>query len=311
MTLTGRPGLPRFVHRPQAAKRPPEGTNMPTAFTVQVPGAVLAGERHEIGDHWSPNVDPDAGKLPLVLLHAAVCDRRSWQRVIPTWSTTRTVVTYDQRGFGESVWDEIDGWDPVGDLLAVMDDQGIDRAVLVGNSMGGGLAQLAAILHPERVAGLLLIGPAVFGAPYPEGVDPALLAADEAIDEAEESGDLDEANRLAAAFWLDGCLATRPRADAGARELFLDMNGRALSAPPTGPIGDVPSVWDRCSEIHCPVMVLHGALDLPYLEHRARHVVGQVTDGTLTVLSDTGHLPALDAHLRTLAASAAFLERLD
>src|SRR5262249_51935578 len=49
-------------------------------------------------------------------------------------------------------------------LLAFLDARGIDRAILVGNSLGGGASLLAAAEHPERVAALVLVAPAT-----PEG----------------------------------------------------------------------------------------------------------------------------------------------
>lgn len=281
---------------------------MPTTFEIDVPGATLVGERHDVGDHWSPHVD-DAGRLPLVLLHAAVADRRSWQRVVPTWSTQRTVLTYDQRGFGESRWEATE-WDPVADLFAVLDAQGVDRAVLVGNSMGGGLAMLAALRDPARVAGMVLLAPAFFGAPAPTNVPDAVLLADRAIDEAIEAGELDRANELELAFWLDGAMADRPRADPAARELFLEMNGRALAAPPTGPVVASGGVWDHLEQLAMPILLLYGEHDLPHGRSRCELARMRMPDATLVEVAGTGHLPALDAHQRTLAACADFLGRL-
>src|SRR4051794_22357498 len=74
------------------------------------------------------------------------------------------VVTYDARGHGASTGaedpDAYDYDDLVEDLRAVIDDRGIDRAVLVGASMGAHTAVRMALDHPERVAGLVIATPA-------------------------------------------------------------------------------------------------------------------------------------------------------
>ena len=74
-----------------------------------------------------------------------------------------TVVAYDGRGHGESPVSAAP-FTHAGDLLAVLDRVGAGRAWLVGASAGGGLA-------PDRVAGLVLLGTAVSGAPEPD-LDP-------------------------------------------------------------------------------------------------------------------------------------------
>jgi len=74
------------------------------------------------------------------------------------------VITYDARGHGESTPapdpDAYDYDDLVTDLQAVLDDRGIDRAVLAGASMGAHTLIRLALDHPERAAALVLITPA-------------------------------------------------------------------------------------------------------------------------------------------------------
>ena len=128
-----------------------------TRFEIPVGPVALVAERWE-GDG-----------TPLVLLHAGVADRRSWYDVAERLSAP--AIAYDRRGFG---------WSPpspgpfthLDDLLAVLDAAVDGPAWLVGNSMGGALALDAAVAAPERVAGLVLIAPAVTGQPEPEELDP-------------------------------------------------------------------------------------------------------------------------------------------
>jgi pimeloyl-ACP methyl ester carboxylesterase len=121
-------------------------------FSVESSGVTLAGE--------------EAGEgTPVVLLHGLTATRR--YVVMGSRSLERSghrVVTYDARAHGASTGaedpDAYDYDDLVEDLRAVMDDRGIDRAVLVGASMGAHTAVRMALDHPERVAGLVIATPA-------------------------------------------------------------------------------------------------------------------------------------------------------
>jgi len=111
----------------------------------------------------------------------------------------------------------------VEDLLAVLDEVTDGTAWLVGSSAGGGVALDAAIAAPERVAGLVLLAPAISGAPEPE-LDADTARFDRLLDQAIEAGDLDEQNRLETWLWLDGPAQPEGRVSGPARSLLLDMN---------------------------------------------------------------------------------------
>jgi pimeloyl-ACP methyl ester carboxylesterase len=121
-------------------------------FSVESNGATLAGE--------------EAGEgRPVVLLHGLTATRR--YVVMGSRSLERSghrVIAYDARGHGASGPapdpDAYDYDDLVEDLRAVLDDRGIERAVLAGASMGAHTALRLALDAPERVAGLVLATPA-------------------------------------------------------------------------------------------------------------------------------------------------------
>ncbi|MBV9606938.1 MAG: alpha/beta fold hydrolase, partial [Solirubrobacterales bacterium] len=108
----------------------------------------------------------DAGEgIPVVLLHGLTATRR--YVVMGSRSLERSghrVIAYDARGHGRSSPAASPGaytYADLGeDLLAVLDDRGIDRAVLAGASMGAHTLLWAALRAPERVAGLVVITPA-------------------------------------------------------------------------------------------------------------------------------------------------------
>jgi len=126
-----------------------------TEFTVNSGGAILSGE--ESGD----------GRA-VVLLHGLTATRR--YVVMGSRSLEREghrVVMYDARGHGRSSSapsrDAYAYSDLADDLIAVLDDRGIDRAVLAGASMGAHTLLRVALLAPERVSGLVVITPAYSG----------------------------------------------------------------------------------------------------------------------------------------------------
>jgi pimeloyl-ACP methyl ester carboxylesterase len=108
------------------------------------------------------------GGADVLLIHAGVNDRRSWRHVIERLAGPHRCVAFDARGYGETTYEPEDGWSRVADAVAVLDAAGVERAVVVACSMGGQAAVDLTLAHSERVAGLLLIGAAVRGAPYPD-----------------------------------------------------------------------------------------------------------------------------------------------
>jgi pimeloyl-ACP methyl ester carboxylesterase len=111
------------------------------------------------------SADEDGDGVPVVLLHGLTATRR--YVVVGSKNLERgghRVVAYDARGHGRSgpAHDPAAyGYDVLArDLLAVLDDRGIDRAVLVGASMGAHTIVRFALEHPERAAALVVITPA-------------------------------------------------------------------------------------------------------------------------------------------------------
>lgn len=247
----------------------------------------------------------------IVALHAGVADRRSFGAVSPLWTAEGwRVVSYDRRGFGESEWEEA-SHDHLDDLCAVLDARGIDRAVLVGCSMGGALAIDADLAHPERVEALVLVASAVSGQTelLGEMTDAERVLAT-AIEEADTAGDVDRVNELECHYWLDGPGAPRGRVQGQARALFLDMNGRALRAPAVGAARERPGAWDRLSAVTVPTAVLVGDLDERDVIAIAAKIAGEVPGATLTALPQSAHLPMLDSAAHFASITAAFLAGL-
>ncbi len=246
----------------------------------------------------------------VLLIHAGVTDRRSWQHVVERLSPRHRCVAFDMRGFGDSTYEREDGWSPVADALAVVDAAGFERPVVIACSMGGQAAIDLALAHPDRVSGLVLIGTAVRGAPYPELDEGPTAALNARIAAADDAGDIDEVERLDAWMWLDGPSAVEGRVGGPARELFLDMNGRALRAEDPGQQTEIDPAWPRLGEIAAPTLVMIGRLDAEEIQVIDEQAAGLIPGARLRFLDGVAHVPHLEGDPATLDEIAAFVNTL-
>jgi 3-oxoadipate enol-lactonase len=94
----------------------------------------------------------------IVLLHALGCTAYlSWVAALGELSRHYRVVTFDQRWHGRGIRSpRFRFTDCADDVVAILDELGIDSAVIAGYSMGGAVAQLTWRRHPERVDGMVL-----------------------------------------------------------------------------------------------------------------------------------------------------------
>jgi pimeloyl-ACP methyl ester carboxylesterase len=94
---------------------------------------------------------------PMVLLHALGERRSSWAPVIQPFAERFRVFALDLRGHGESPWPGTYSYRLMrDDVVAALDEQGLDQVTLVGHSLGGVVALLVAMDHPQRVGRLVV-----------------------------------------------------------------------------------------------------------------------------------------------------------
>jgi len=244
----------------------------------------------------------------VLLIHAGVNDRRSWHHLVDRLSGRHRCLAYDMRGYGETTYEREDGWSPVADALAVLDAAGVERAVAVACSMGGQAAIDLALAHPGRVAGLALVGTAVRDAPYPELETGPTAELNALIEAADAAGDLDEVGRLEAWMWLDGPAAPEGRVGGAARELFLDMNARALRAEDPGEEAETPPAWPRLGEIAVPTLLLVGRLDAEEIVAIDEQAAPLMPGARLQFLDGVAHVPHLEGDRATLDELTAFVD---
>lgn len=97
---------------------------------------------------------------PVLLLHAWAESSRSFDRLLPLLPETVRAIALDLRGHGDSE-QPATGYsleELAQDVVALMDALGLSSAVLLGSSSGGYVAQQVAVINPDRVAGLVLVG---------------------------------------------------------------------------------------------------------------------------------------------------------
>jgi pimeloyl-ACP methyl ester carboxylesterase len=263
---------------------------MTETFDVRRPdGTVLAGMRRAV-----------PGAPTVVLLHAGVADRRAWTTVFDALDGDELdLIAYDRRGYGATprATGEFSHLD---DLVAVLDTAGAERAVIVGNSMGGALALDLALTAPDRVASLLLIGAGVSGMTdegeaidwTPDEATGTIMAA---LERAEAAKDVDEQVRLELHLWLDGPTAPEGRIGGAPRELAADMNRRILTAGTRGADGDPGlDAWHRLGEIATPALATWGDLDLPPDLPFYAIAADRLANAEGRVLEGVAHLPSLE-----------------
>lgn len=103
-----------------------------------------------------------SGSPAIVLTHGLAATAATWAAQVEGLSTSFQVVTWDLRGHGQSPGSPGDCRlsDLANDLCSVFDAARLDRAVVLGHSAGGVVAMQFALDHPERCAGLVLVGTA-------------------------------------------------------------------------------------------------------------------------------------------------------
>lgn len=248
--------------------------------------------------------------VDVLLMHAGVTDRRSWQHVVERLRPRHRCIAYDTRGYGETVYEPEDGWSPVADALVVLDAVGVERAAIVACSMGGQTAIDLALAHPDRVVGLVLIGAAIRGAPYPELEHGPTAELNARFEAPEAAGDIDELGRLDAWMWLDGPTSEEGRVGGEVRELFFEMNGRALRAEDPGEQAEPPAAWPRLGEIAAPTLVMVGRLDAEDVQLIDEQAAGLIPGAQFRYLDNVAHLPHLEGDGTTIDAIAEFVDGL-
>src|SRR5215472_18816124 len=247
-------------------------------------------DRDGVGIHYQ--IAGPAGATPVLLTHGFSSSSQMWEPNLPALAGARRVITWDVRGHGLS--DSPD--DPalysealsVEDMTAVLDAAGVDRAVVGGLSLGGYLSLAFHLVHPDRVAALMLFDT---GPGYRR-------------DGAREEWNR-RVERTAAALETRGLDALTDSPEVAGT---THRNPAGLARAARGIMAQRDSrVIDSLATIVVPTLVVVGADDIPFLA-AADYMTGKIPGAARVVLEGAGHASNVD---RPAAFNHAVLEFLE
>lgn len=294
----------------------------------------VAGTVERDGVRLGYEVAGDGPVTVLLLPTWTIIHSRFWKMQVPYLARYFRVIAYDGPGNGAS--DRVT--DPArygagayaADAVAVLDECGVDRAIVVGLSLGGQYGAMLASLHPERVSGLVLVGAALpLAPPAPER---ASIGSKFLQPYPQDAEGWDKYNL---AYWHDhytdftefffGQMFSEPHSTKAiedcvgwAAETGPDVLG-AEAERPRGIEGTYSSVLTQADaithwteilrRITCPVLLVHGTRDRiqPYANSVA---AADITGGTLVTFEGSGHGPVVRDPVRFNLVLRTFIERV-
>jgi pimeloyl-ACP methyl ester carboxylesterase len=223
----------------------------------------------DVGGHRLRVDVTGVGPPDLLCLHGLVDRLEIWDRLVAPLSERGRVIRVDQRGHGES--DAPVGpyrrEDLASDVAALIESFGSRRAVLLGHSMGGIVSMAAALDHPDRVAGLVLIGTASQCSEKVAGWY----------------------ERIAVAGERDGIAGLT-------RAIYGEKSKKVVTGDAQGIAHVTRTLKSLCEDpltpklpgIRCPVLLVVGEKD-PMGPKASAIIADRLPDAQLEVISDCGH----------------------
>ncbi len=253
--------------------------------------------RDPASDPSAGHAEVDGGRLyyevagsgrPVVLIHPGLWDSRTWDDQFEAFTDQHRVVRYDIRGYGRSSRPEPGRpYSHVRDMAAVMDAAGVDRAAMVGCSMGGEIAIDFALTLPARTWALVLVSPGLGGfegTPEDEAWWEARLRP---IEAAVEAGDLDKAQDLRLAIWAP--IGTEDPAGRRIHDIAF-QNIHEITMDESGAEELQPAAIERLGEISVPTLVLPADNDPPSMRSICGLLASRIPGARLVEIPDVDHV---------------------
>jgi pimeloyl-ACP methyl ester carboxylesterase len=240
------------------------------------------------------------GKPTIVLLHGFAASVFSWRKVMEPLGEVGSVIAFDRPAFGLTErpmpgnWEDENPYTPEAqaDLtVRLMDELGVEKAVLVGHSAGGTIALLTALRHPERVEALVLEDAAVYEpSATPDWVRPLL--------ETRCMGRLGPSLVRTMTLWGEAVIrmawddpdkVTVELVSSYKKPLQVENWDRALweLVLASHPLG----LEERLDEIAVPVLVITGEKDRIVPARNSERLAAGLPRAELVVISNCGHVP--------------------
>jgi len=216
------------------------------------------------------------GAPALVFVNSLGTDARIWDMVIATLSGQYRCLSYDKRGHGlsDAPAGDYSLDDHLDDLAGLLDHAGIDRAAVIGVSIGGLIAQGFALRAPNRVAGLVLCCTA------PRMGDAAMWSA--RIQTARNQGLLPLADPVMERWFSPGFRAQQAIELSGWRNVFLrtDPQGYANTCATLRDTDLTPAIASIAADLAAPVELVRNCL--------------AISGARLHILPGVGHIPSIE-----------------
>lgn len=235
------------------------------------------------------------GEASIVFIHGNTGSSRWWEPTMKMLKSEFNMTAVDLRGFGLSPDgpDNVTFADHAGDIKKVVDELGLRELILVGHSLGGGVAMQFAALFPERLQGLVLVDSAPLGGL--KGIDYDFL------EKAIKNG-----------WMVAGLKATmvQPPEDAYFAQLAQDCIRSLPAVIPNTRALEAADFTAAAPHFAKPVLVIQGDKDPLVSLAEAEKIAAAYPHATLTVIADAGHAPQVEqtaAFARCLREFAAAL----
>lgn len=255
-------------------------------------------------DGWRYAYTDEGSGPPVILIHGLLMDRSMWEPQIDALRDRFRVIAIDAPGHGESAGVPlgIDFWRYADMIGGVCDQLGISEAYWGGQSMGGFTSLRAALSHPERVKGLILIDTSA----REEEAD-KLAQYEAMLQVALSDGVTEDLANILVMVLFSSIYAAKPESDDWRKKLLagdIEAAHAMIRA-----VFDRDSVVDRLSEIRCPALVIHGEEDVAIEPVRGEELA-QAFGTTLVRVSGAGHASSVEDPEPVTAAIADFLARV-
>ena len=259
------------------------------------------------------------GEPTFILLHGFGASLFSWHAVMPELAEHGTVIAYDRPAFGltERPLEWADGENPYSPaaqieiVIGLMDELGIEQAILVGNSAGGKVAFETALMYPQRVQAVVAVDAAVYaGGGAPPFVRPLLKTPQFRhlgpliARQIEKNGD-----DFIRSAWHDPSKITEETWEGYHKPLRAENWDRALWEMTLA--SESSDLEERLDELTLPVLVITGDDDRIVPTEQSLRLADELPNATLNVIFKSGHLPHEEKPLQFMQAITDFLTQLE
>ena len=230
-----------------------------------------------------------SGDPIVILLHGGMLDRRMWDEQFELLAKTYRVLRYDASAHGESILPPDVYWDHT-DLRELMNTLEIDRAILVGLSLGGKTAISLALENPERVEAIVAVSSGLSGYRFESDF---YLEYKDVMIQAWRAGEFDEVVEAFQRPWIDGPHRAPGDVDPEVREKVRMMARNGLEHAMEGRLIDPPAT-ERLGELTLPMLMVVGELDMPGILDIADKVVAANPNAELVKIPGVAHMVSME-----------------